>query len=92
MFIVNPGDGHDVETFDIHARAAERCHYWTEHGQPIVDLYSLFDGVFRKVENGNWYEVDRGNLPLKVIALDRAPRPALMTRGSAQSESEGKDG
>lgn len=91
MFIVNPGDGLDVETFDNHARAAERCFHWKERGKPFVAMYSLFDGVFREVAGGNWYEVARDQLPLKVIALDRAPRPMASPSSSDPPAHDAKE-
>jgi hypothetical protein len=78
-FVLNPGDGHDIEEFD---RAEEALHaLLVERGEgfPLARLYSYGAGVFREYVAGNWYVVERGNLPNKVVAVHhRRARPGLL--------------
>lgn len=89
MFVLNLGDGHEVETFDSAQDALHTFLVERENGFPLARLYSYGAGTFREYTNGNWYVVETGNLPNKVVEIHRRhPRPFLRT--SQQSSEDPK--
>lgn len=77
-YVLNPGDGYDVVILDqpqiaINALKAQRI-----VGRTLAHLYSYGAGVFREYVDGNWYVVEKSNLPMKVLAVDCGPKPFLL--------------
>lgn len=71
MFILNPGDGHDVSKFDTQKEAFIALEKAFAEDHNFAKLYSYRDGTFRRYEGGNWFEVERGNLQIKVIEASK---------------------
>lgn len=66
-YILNPGDGHDVVTFETRREALVALEQAFGKDQNFARLYSHEAGRFRLYERGSWHLVDRGNLQIKVI-------------------------
>ena len=67
MYILNPGDGHDVETFRTRKDAliALETAFASDHN--FAALYEAEGGIFRRYERGQWYPIARDCLQNKVI-------------------------
>lgn len=64
IYIMNPGEGHDVVTFDDKAKA-EKAHVSFDGPSR---LYSFSGKQWREFSvQGSWYPCNRDNLPVKVL-------------------------
>ncbi len=65
IYILNPGDGRDVQTFEDRDAAVLAV---IEAPEPFAVLYSFARGRWRKYEgNGRWFDTNRDNLAVKVL-------------------------
>ncbi len=79
MFILNPGDGHDVVTFDSPGAAVTAL---VAASNPLAALYSYGAGTFRRYDRGNWFVVEKSGLQIKIIETARkANGPTPFTHG-----------
>lgn len=67
MFILNPGDGHDVLTFETQKEAFIALETAFANDHNFAALYRYRSGVFARYDRGLWLELERGNLQVKVI-------------------------
>lgn len=74
MFILNPGDGHDVTTFEKSRDAFVALEEAFAASHNFAKLYRYEEGEFSNYFQGGWYRVSRGNLQVKVIEA-ASPRP-----------------
>lgn len=71
---MNP-QGEAVVVFDNPQMATNALRAQRIVGRTFARLYSYGVGVFREYVDGAWYVVDKGNLPIKVLDIDRGPQP-----------------
>lgn len=71
MYILNPGDGHDVVTLDSQREAFVALEKAFAADHNFAALYSHNAGQFRRYERGSWIPVESGNLQIKVIEAAR---------------------
>jgi hypothetical protein len=67
MYILNPGDGYDVITFEKQREAFIALEEAFGQDHNFAALYSHQGGTFRRYERGQWFAVERGNIQNKVI-------------------------
>jgi hypothetical protein len=76
ILILNPGDGHDVETFDTIDSALSRRAFWLDR-KTLPRLYAFHENrrLFQQWVEGCWYDEERSRLPIKVLQVDKNARP-----------------
>lgn len=75
-YVLNPGDGHDVSTFESPREAMLAFDDAFAKGFHFAALYSYGAGTFRRFDGGNWYPVEKYTLQIKVInAVRDLPKP-----------------
>lgn len=74
-YLLNPGDGHDVLTFDSMAPAIQAL-VEAREVDPLATLYLHTVGrKFAEYRDGTFYPVDEQNLPIKIVLFKREIRP-----------------
>lgn len=84
LYVLNPGDGFDVQTFDSFVDAHRQLNIALASDHPHARLYAIvppgaLDAKtrFQRYERGSWYDVDRSLLQIKIVELDRFPTPEV---------------
>jgi len=66
-YILNPGDGHEVATYDTQKAAfiALEKAFAADHN--FASLYSSDGKTLSRYDRGNWVPIERGSIQIKVL-------------------------
>lgn len=68
MYILNPGDGYDVETFETQKDAFVALEKAFAADHNFAALYSCEGGALRRYDRGHWVHADPCTVQVKVLA------------------------